>query len=139
MTGLQPYITFNGNCEEAMNYYKSKLHGEILSMMHFDEGPMDVPEGFKKKIMHSELKFGDFAFMASDNTPDKNLNVGNNIAMSVGTTDLEATEKWFNNLAADGKVTMPLQDTFWGARFGMVIDKFGINWMFNCEIKQGNE
>lgn len=136
MLGLKPFITFSGNCEEAMKYYKEKLKGEITSMMHFDEGPMDVPEDFKKKIMYSELEFGDCAFMASDHMPNVNLTVGDNISLSIGTTDIETTESWFNSLAEDGKVTMPLQDTFWGARFGMLTDKYGINWMFNCELKK---
>jgi PhnB protein len=136
MLGLKPFLTFSGNCEEAVNYYRDKLDGEILSMMHFGEGPMDVPEAYKKKVMYSEFKFGDCKFMASDNSPGGKLTMGNNISMSVGTTDLKKIEKWFNNLAKDGKVTMPLQDTFWGARFGMLTDKFGIQWMFNCELKK---
>ena len=136
MLVLKSFITFTGNCEEAMNYYKDMLQGEILSLMHFEEGPMDVPEDFKGKVMYTEFKFGECAFMASDKMPDGSLTVGNNISLSIGTTDLEMTEKWFNNLAADGQVTMPLQDTFWGARFGTLTDKFGINWMFNCEMKK---
>ena len=86
--------------------------------------------------MYTEFKFGDCAFMASDNTPESSVTVGNNISMSIGTNDLDKTEKWFNSLAEEGKVTMPLQDTFWGARFGTLTDKFGIHWMFNCELNK---
>lgn len=136
MQGLKPYITFTGNCKEAMEFYKETLGGEILTLMHFDEGPMEVPENFKKKVMHCEFKFDDNMLMASDATPDTNLTTGNNVTLAVGTNDLDKTETWFNNLAADGKVTMPLQEAFWGATFGMLTDKFGINWMFNCEMKK---
>ncbi len=136
MLGLKPYVMFNGNCEEAMNYYKDKLKGEILSLMRFEDSPMDTPKEFKKKVMHSQFKFEECEFMASDAMPQGNVTVGNNISLSVGVNDVKKIEMWFNSLAADGKVTMPLQDTFWGAKFGMLTDKFGINWMFNCELNK---
>lgn len=134
MLGLKPFITFSGNCEEALNYYKERLQGEILSLMRFEGAPMEIPEELKQKVMYSEFKFGDCAFMASDQMRPEELKAGNNISLSIGTTDLALTEKWFNSLARDGIVKMPLQDTFWGARFGIVTDKYGINWMFNCEL-----
>jgi len=134
MLGLKPFITFNGNCEEALHYYKNTLDGAIPSLMYFEEGPIDVPEEYKKKVMYAEFNFGDSSFMASDRNPESPYTEGNNISLSFGTTDLETTEKWFAGLAKEGSVLMNLQDTFWGARFGMVADKYGINWMFNCEM-----
>lgn len=136
MEGLQPYITFLGNCEEALKYYQENLDGKIHTLMHFEEAPMEVSEEVKKKVMHSEFKFDNYAFMAADTTPERSTSVGNNISLGLGTTNLEKTEKWFNNLAKEGTVTMPLQKTFWGATFGIVTDKYGINWMFNCEEKK---
>jgi len=133
MEHLHPFISFSGNCEEAMNYYKNKLGGEILALMHFDEGPMEIPSECKKNVMFCELKFGNCTILASDKMPGTELTVGDNIALSIRTSNLEITEKWFKTLSEEGFVKMPLQDTFWGARFGMLTDKFGINWMFNCE------
>lgn len=136
MEGLHPFISFNGNCEEALRYYKEKLHGNIISLMHFEESPMDVPPEFKKKVMFAEFRFGNHAILASDTQPGKPVHSGNNISLSVGTTNLEQTESWFQALSHDGKVHMPMQKTFWGAHFGMLTDKYGIQWMFNCETSK---
>lgn len=127
---------FDGNCEEAMNYYREKLKGEIKAMMHWDQSPMDVPEEFKKKIMHSQFKFDDCVFMAADILPMNKFTKGNNISLSIAMNDIKKVENWFNSLAEEGKVTMPFQDSFWGAKFGSLTDKYGINWMFHCEMKK---
>lgn len=136
MLGLNAFVMFNGNCEEAMNYYKDKLNGEIVSMMRFEDSPMEVPAVHKRKVMYGQIKFGECEFMASDTMPGNNVTIGGNISLSVGINDPKRIEQWFNSLASDGKVTMPLQDTFWGAKFGMLTDKFGIHWMFNCDVKK---
>jgi PhnB protein len=133
---LQPYLTFGGNCEEALNFYKETLNGEIAMLSYFDSAQMEVPEAYKKKVMHSVLRLGKATVMASDSLPDHPLTIGNNISLSLNFEELGQMETAFKNLSAGGKVTMPLQDTFWGARFGMLTDQFGINWMFNCELKK---
>ena len=138
MLVLIPFISFDGDCEEAINYYKEKLNGEISGMMRFKDGPMEVSEDKKNNVMYVEFTFDEGAFMASDTMGEKSLNEGNNVSLSVGLKDLEKTETYFNNLAEEGTVNMPLQDTFWGARFGSLTDKYGINWMFNCELPQSS-
>ena len=136
MTNLNPYLTFAGNAEEAINFYKECLGGEIVSMNYFDTAPMDVPEDYKKKVMHVTLKFEGGLLMASDSMPENKVNVGNNISLSIGLDDLQKADNYFNKLSAGGKVIMEMQDTFWGARFGMLTDRYGINWMINCELKK---
>lgn len=132
MQGLKPYIIFQGNCKEAINYYKDKLDGEILVKSIYADSPMSVDEEHKNKILHSEVHFDGNMFMAADCMPGSDIHNGNNISMSVGSSDLGKIKKWFNNFSTEGKVIMPLEDQFWGATFGMLVDKFGITWMFNC-------
>ena len=138
MLGVKPYIAFNGNCEEAMNFYKDSLGGEILFVQHYGESPMQG-KAADDKVMHCTLKVGDTYIMACDNTSDEyQLNVGNNVSLAIGTDSADAAEKMFENMSNGGKITMPMQVTFWAQRFGMLTDKFGINWMFNCEKPHGS-
>ncbi len=135
-TSSNTYIFFNGNCREAMNFYKNALNGE-LEMMPFEGSPMDVPEDYKNKVMHSTLKFGDNAVvMASDSMPNQPTEAGNNFSVSIACNDAEQAEQYFNKLADGGTVIMPFDNTFWGAKFGMLKDQFGICWMVNCELSQ---
>ncbi len=136
MTNLNPYLSLPGNCEEAINFYKDCLDGEILSINYFEGSPMKVPEDFKKKVMHVSMKFEGGIIMASDSPPDHKVIEGNNVSLSIGLDDVKKADEYFNKLSAGGKVLMPMNDTFWGARFGMFIDKFGINWMINCDLKK---
>jgi PhnB protein len=133
---LNPYLTYPGTCEAALNFYRDALQGEIVSMSYFDSTQMPVPEEYKKKVLHAVLRFGQAMLMASDALPDKPLNLGNNVTLSLEFEELADQQARFQALADGGQVTMPLQDTFWGARFGMLTDKFGIQWMMNCERKQ---
>jgi PhnB protein len=133
---VQPYLNFRGNCEEALNFYQENLNGEIATLSYFQSTQMEVPEAYRKKVMHAVLKLGQATIMASDSLPDFPLTIGNNITLSLNFEEVSLLEKAFQNMSTDGQVTMPLQNTFWGARFGMLTDKFGINWMFNCELKK---
>ena len=133
---LITYLTFAGNCEEALNFYKEALKGEIVHISYMGDGQMEVPENVKGKVMHARLKFGDNELYMSDNFDPSSIKLGNNVSLSLQPTNLDEAESVFNNVSAGGKVTMPLQDTFWGARFGMFTDKFGIQWMVNCELKK---
>lgn len=134
---MNPYLTFEGNCREAMNFYKEALNGE-LDVQTFENAPdpsaMGVPPEHLDKIMHARLSFGESVLMASDGMPGHTFTRGNDIHISLDPKTVEATEKVFNALSEGGQITMPLQDTFWGAKFGMFTDKFGINWMINCEL-----
>lgn len=135
MAQLGPYLTFDGNCAEAMNFYKEVFGGE-LRMQKFGDAPMDSPADSKDRIMHAHLGNGAFNLLDSDGMPGQAPIQGNNVTLNVGSETKEEQEKYFNKLAEGGKVTMPLQDTFWGANFGMLTDKFGMHWMFNTEHKK---
>ena len=133
---LITYVTFAGNCEEALNFYKEALSGEVLQISKMGEGPMEVPEQVKGKIMHARLKIGDNVLYMSDTFDPSSVVQGNNVSLSLQPETIAQTEDLFNKLSAGGTVKMPLEDTFWGARFGMFTDKFGIHWMINCELKK---
>jgi PhnB protein len=126
------YLHFDGNCRDAMKFYERCLGAE-LHMMPFAEAPGDIPKEAKDRIMHARLTKGSAVLMASDIMPGIPFQRGANFAISITTETLEETERLFAAFGEKGKVTMPLQDTFWGARFGMLTDQFGINWMFNFE------
>jgi PhnB protein len=134
---LHPYLNFAGNTEEVLNFYKDALNGEIDMVSRYGESPMPVDDDYKQKIMHSRLKFGDDnVIMMSDAMKGRPVNVGGNIQLSIGTHDEEKTKKIFDALSAGGTVMMPLAKQFWGATFGMLKDKFGVDWMLNCEEKK---
>jgi len=131
------YLTFDGKTRQAMEFYKECLGAE-LQMMPFSEAPGAPPEA-KDRITHAHLsKGGATLLMASDTMPGTKLTQGNNFSVLVPCETAEEIDRLFTAFGRNGKVTMPLQDTFWGARFGMLTDQFGVNWMFNFEKpKQG--
>lgn len=131
MIGVKPYIAFTGNCEEAINFYKDCMDGEILYMGKYEGSPMEE-DGNGDKILHCTLKVGDSHIMACDNMHGENPS-GSNISLAVGTSDAAQAERYFERMAEGGTVTMPMQETHWAERFGMLTDKYGINWMFNCD------
>jgi PhnB protein len=131
---INPFLTFNGNCEEAINFYVQIFNGEINQLTRYSETVAVVPDDYKDKIMHISFRFEDNTIFASDTLPDKPRTFGNNFSLIVDVMQIMEMEKTFDKLAEGGRITMPLQDTFWGARFGMLTDKFGVNWMFNCEL-----
>ncbi len=134
MKSVSPYLNFNGNCCQAMLFYKDVFGGE-LALMTFGDGPMEVPESAKDKIMHATLVQNGVVIMAADsNMPGQAAAIiGSNISLSIDCTSLDEIERYYASLAEGGQITMPIQDTFWGARFAMVTDKFGIGWLFNYE------
>ncbi len=133
---LIPYIHFGGNAEEAMNFYEKVLGGNITSIQRYGDSPMPSDEDYRQKVMHGQLTFGDNLIMISDVFKGQEISTDGNIHLSVDVLETEQIDTVFNKMAEGGKVTMPLQDTFWGARFGMLKDKFGVNWMFNQELKK---
>lgn len=135
MLGIKPYLSFNGNCEEAINFYKDVLGGELLFMQRYGESPMKGM-GKDDAVMHCTLMVGDSQIMASDNPEGQPAATGSNISLTLGSDDPTGAETMFEKMSEGGKVTMPMQETFWAERFGMLTDKFGINWMFNCEKAQ---
>lgn len=136
MFHLVPYLHFNGNAEEVLNFYKEAFNGEILLISRYSDSPMQVEENWKNKIVHSRLKFGNNIIMVSDSHNGQLASKEGNIQLSVEVDDENKIEEVFNKLAEGGKATMPLAKQFWGAMFGMLQDKFGVNWMFNHEEKK---
>ena len=132
---LVPYLHFEGNAEDALNFYKDALGGEITMLSRYKDSPMPVDEDYKEKVIHARLKFGDNLIMISDTFKGNKTSTGGNIQMSLEVDDENKMEEVFSKLAEGGKVTMPLQKQFWGAKFGMLTDKFGTGWMLNHEGK----
>lgn len=134
MATLNPYLIFNGDGREAMEFYHRCLGGN-LKVDTFGSGNLDVPANLKDRVLHAELKADGILLMCSDSMPDNPSKFGDNVSLSLSFTDAKEQEKIFNDLAHGGKVVMPLQDTFWNATYGQVIDRFGILWQLNCEKK----
>ena len=134
---LTPYLHFAGNAEEVLNFYKEVLNGEIAMLSRYADSPMPVDEDYKQKIIHARLVFGDNTIMISDSFKGHAVHTNGNIQLNVEVEDKGQLEKIFSKMAAGGKITMPLQDQFWGATFGMLEDKFGVSWMFNKANKPG--
>lgn len=132
---LTPYIHFPGNAEEALNFYKKSLGGEIEMLSRYGDSPMQTDDDYKQKIIHSRLVFEGNMIMISDTFKGNTVHTHGNIQLNVEMKDAVAMEKVFNKMAEGGKISMPLQLQFWGATFGMLEDKFGVSWMFNCETK----
>ena len=137
MLGIKPYIAFaDGRCEEAFNFYAGCLNGSIGGIFRYGDSPMAV-EGINDKVMHATVTIGEATIMGCDAIGNHVLTIGNNISLALGSDDVAAAEAMFDKMAEGGKVTMPMQETFWALRFGMLTDKFGVNWMFNCEKQRG--
>jgi PhnB protein len=135
MKPLVPYLTFAGNCREALDFYKHCFGGKT-ELHTFRDAPKEAcPSGAEDKIMHGMLSQGDFTIMASDD-PMGGSHQGNNIQLSVHCETMEEIRKLFKALGEGGKVIMPLADTFWNAHFGMIADKFGIHWMLNHPLQK---
>jgi PhnB protein len=131
---LNSYLVFNGQCETAFKFYEKALGGKIEMAMTHGDSPMSeqVPAEWRNKIMHARMTVGGTVLMGSDAPPD-HYREPQGFSLSIGTKDPAEAERMFNELAAGGKVQMPLEKTFWAAKFGMVVDRFGIPWMINCE------
>lgn len=141
MAQINPYLTFNGNCEEAFNFYKSVFGGEFPYIGRFKDMPSEtpLPENVGNLIMHVTLPISsETILMGSDSNEafGQVAQAGTNVAISINTDSEDEATKLFNGLSAGGKVTMPLEKTFWGAFFGMFTDKFGIHWMVNYDYEQ---
>ncbi len=139
-TSIHTYLTFEGNCEEAFNFYKSAFGGDFSYIGRFKDMPQQeevcLPKDLDDKIMHVSLPIGNNSvLMGSDTGGDMapKLVTGNNFSISVGLDTKEEADRLFGKLSEGGKVIMPLAETFWAAYFGMFTDKFGINWMINIE------
>lgn len=130
---INPYLTFNGNCREAMTFYKECIGAELM-MQTIEQSPMakDMPN-MKDKIMHACLsKDKEVLLLASDFFMGESLVNGNTVSLTLNFINEEELSSVFKKLAEGGKVTMELSETFWAKRYGELVDKFGIKWLFNC-------
>ena len=141
MVTINPYLNFNGNTEEAFTFYKSVFGGEFIAFQRFNDvpnlpGEVVLSESDKQKLMHVALPIGKGnILMATDilESLGQSLTVGNNYSLSIDAESEAEATNLFNALAVDGTITMPFDKASWGAYFGMVIDKFGIQWMVNYD------
>ncbi len=130
---VQVYVFFNGRCEEAVEFYRKAIGAQVEMMMRFKESPEPpppgmVPPGYENKIMHCSFKVGGTTVMASDGCHNEKAQF-EGFSLSLSVANEKDADRYFNALAEGGKVTMPLNKTFWSPRFGMLEDRFGIGWM----------
>ena len=132
---LNPYISFDGTAQEAMEAYKDTFGGELSVSTFGDFG--QAPPGFEDKVMHSQLESpSGFTLMASDTPPGMSFQPGTNIAVSLSGDDEGELRGYWDKLADGGQVTLPLEKQMWGDLFGMVTDRFGVAWMVNIAQPQ---
>ena len=124
MKQIKPYIMYSGRCKEALLFYRECFNGEIVLMQTYAESNMNLPEKYNERIFNSEFKADGIDFMASDDLPDNQVKAGSNFALFVIFENINEQKESFNKLAKDGNVLFPLENNF-----GMVVDKFGIQWM----------
>lgn len=127
------YLTFDGNCEEAMNFYKEVLNGEFTVLMRYADGPPEYcVKGTEDKLMHCTITFGNGCELKASDTLHKPVVKGNAYTISIMADDEAHGEKIFNGLSGNGgKVEMPFQEVFWGGKFGNLVDQFGVQWMIS--------
>jgi PhnB protein len=128
-TTINPYLNFDGKAEEAMKLYAEVLGG-ALEIMRMGDSPMPVGPEHKNRVMHSTLKTDSITLMASDSQPGQSVQPGNSVHLSLNFTDKNEQKRVWDRLSPGSKVTLPLGDTFFG-HFGMLVDRFGINWMLH--------
>lgn len=131
---LDAYLHFDGNCEEALEFYARIFGGKIDQISRFDGAPAEfnIPANMKSRVMHARFVSPTLRFMASDSVHGMSLS-GSRVTLALATRDMHDAERVFEELAQGGKIVHPFSDTFWNAKFGQVCDKFGIDWMVNCE------
>ncbi|AWX45301.1 hypothetical protein HME9304_02314 [Flagellimonas maritima] len=130
---VQAYLAFDGNCQEALNFYANLFDASINNRQTYEDKKIDVPSSYRKRLQHAELKGKGVSFMAYDAAPDTPINHGNQIHMSVDVDDRDEAESLFKKLSENGQVHHNFREREWGY-FGRCTDHFGINWMVNSKI-----
>jgi len=134
MLKLTPYLSFDGHCEDAFKLYEKCLGGKITFMQTYGDSPMadQTPTEWRKRVMHATLSVGDQLIQGSDSPPGQHQKP-QGFSIAIALSDATEAERIFKALSENGKVQMPLEETFWALRFGYLIDRFGVPWMVNCE------
>jgi PhnB protein len=131
---LSPYVNFIGTASQAIALYERVLGATTLNVVRAGDVPgTTVPSDQKDRVLHGALRVGSAQLMVSDANPDQDAVAAANVHVSLDFTDVDEMARKFIALAEGGTITVPLQDTFWGAKFGMLTDAFGLRWIFNCE------
>jgi PhnB protein len=131
---MNPYLSFKGDCEAAFKFYEQSLGGELGAIFRYGGSPMagDVPADWSEKVMHGSLALGGQLLMGGDVAPDR-YEAPRGFSLSLQIKSPADADRIFHELAKDGKVVVPFAKTFWAERFGMVVDRFGVPWLINCE------
>jgi PhnB protein len=131
---VNPYLSFKGQCEEAFKFYERCLGGQLGAIFRYAGTPLadHVPADWHDKVMHGSVKFGDQVLMGADAAPDR-YEEAKGFSLAIHIKSTADGERIFHELAKGGRVVVPLGKTFWAALFGMLIDRFGIPWLINCE------
>jgi PhnB protein len=132
---MNPYLSFKGQCEEAFRAYEKSLGGRVGELFRYGGSPMagDVPGDWSDKIMHGSITIGDQLLMGGDVAPER-YEAPRGFSLSLQMTSVADAERIFQDLATGGTLVVPLAKTFWAERFGMVVDRFGVPWLVNCEV-----
>ena len=135
MTQINSYLTFNGNCREAMTFYKECLGGELV-LQTIGESPMadKMPPQMKKSILHSTLTRENLVLMGSDMVDENGLVKGNSVSLMLNCSSEKEIKTFYKNLSKGGNATHPLENTFWGALFGDLVDRFGNHWLLHYQL-----
>ena len=142
MSQINPYLNFNGNTEEAFNLYKEVFGGEFEMIMRFGDTPgcENMPDVEKNMIMHVALKIGENFLMGTDIPASmEQATFGTNSSISVSVDSRPEADRIYNALSRGGKINMPMADMFWGAYYGMLTDRFGVQWMVNYDEKYADK
>ena len=134
---INPYLSFKGDCEAAFKFYAECLGGKIGMMMTYAQSPMaeQTPANWRNKVMHARIEIDDQLLMGSDAPPERYAPM-QGVMISISVTEPAEAERIFHALAEKGSVQMPIQQTFWSPRFGMLTDRFSTQWMVNCEPEE---
>ena len=132
---MNAYLSFRGDCEAAFTFYATCLGGTVGQLYRYAGSPManDVPANWHDKIMHGSVTVGDQVFMGGDVAPER-YESPKGFSLSLHLDDTAQAERVFQQLATNGTIVMPLEKTFWAARFGMLVDRFGMPWLVNCGV-----
>ncbi len=132
IVAVNPYLVTNGNGKEAVQFYVDAFSAELISLQTFGDMPEDpnhpLPSEARDRVMNAQFKVGDTVMMLSDTFPGMPYNLGNQVSIAIHIDTVEESKKVFEKLSEDGKVTMPLQETFWSPSYGQVTDKYGVEW-----------
>ena len=131
---LIPYLSFDGIAEEALNFYAEVFGGQVVHVQRYSDAPgMEYPEGYDNKVLHGRVQFGDNFLYASDVA--REVSAGTQLTLSVEFDSEETIDKAFAQLAEGGNVLMALDKMFWGAKYGKLVDKFGVQWDVNYQFQ----